>query len=95
MYGLFCAPTKRLPPKKSSSYNDEMDVEAERVVGERVRDLRIERGVSLRKFALENDFNPNVISRIERGDHNITLETLLRLSRALKTTPAELLRGIT
>jgi transcriptional regulator with XRE-family HTH domain len=44
---------------------------------------------------LENDFNPNVISRIERGDHNITLETLLRLSRALKTTPAELLRGIT
>ncbi len=71
-----------------------MDMEAERIVGERVRELRIQSGVSLRQFAAQNDFNPNVLSRIERGDHNITLETLLRLSRALDTTPAELLRGI-
>jgi transcriptional regulator with XRE-family HTH domain len=72
-----------------------METDAERVIGERVRDLRVKLRVSLRQFAAQNDFNPNVISRIERGDHNMTLETLLRLSRALKTTPAELLRGIT
>lgn len=72
-----------------------MDIEVERIVGERVRELRVRSGVSLRQFSAQNDFNPNVISRIERGDHNITLETLLRLSRALDTTPAELLRGIT
>ena len=72
-----------------------MDIEVERIVGERVRELRVRSGVSLRQFSAQNDFNPNVISRIERGDHNITLETLLRLSRALNTTPAELLRGIT
>ena len=71
-----------------------METEAERVIGERVRDLRVKLRVSLRQFAAQNDFNPNVISRIERGDHNMTLETLLRLSRALETTPAELLRGI-
>ena len=72
-----------------------METEAERLIGERVRDLRVKRRVSLLQFAAQNDFNPNVISRIERGDHNMTLETLLRLSRALETTPAELLRGIT
>lgn len=71
-----------------------MATEVERIVGERVRELRIQSGVSLRQFAAQNDFNPNVLSRIERGDHNITLETLLRLSRALDTTPVELLRGI-
>lgn len=71
-----------------------MDIEAEQIVGGRVRDLRVQSGVSLRQFAAQNGFDPNVISRIERGDHNITLGTLMRLSRALDTTPAELLRGI-
>ena len=71
-----------------------MDSKGKRMVGERVRELRVERGVSLRQFASLNSFNPNVLSRIERGDHNITFETLLRLSRALGTTPSELLRNI-
>jgi transcriptional regulator with XRE-family HTH domain len=52
------------------------------------------KGVSLRQFATLHDFNPNVISRIERGDHSITLETLFRLCRALDTTAAEVPRGL-
>lgn len=71
-----------------------METETGRIVGERVRDLRMKRGVSLRQFAVQSGFNPNVLSRIERGDHNVTLETLIRLCRALDTTPAELLRGV-
>jgi transcriptional regulator with XRE-family HTH domain len=70
-----------------------MDTEVGRILGERIRDRRVERGVSLRQFAIQHNFNPNVVSRIERGEHNITLVTLFRLSRALDITPAELLRG--
>lgn len=71
-----------------------MDIEVGRIIGERVRKLRDRQGVSLRQFSTQNDFNPNVISRIERGEHNITLVTLFRLCRALDTTPAKLLRGL-
>lgn len=71
-----------------------METEVRKIVGERVRELRMKNGLSLRKFAADNDFNPNVLSRIERGDHNVTLETLLRLCRALGSTPAEILRGL-
>jgi transcriptional regulator with XRE-family HTH domain len=71
-----------------------MDTEVGRIVGERVRALRIQKGVSLRQFSADHDFNPNVISRVERGEHNVTLVTLFRLCRALESTPAELLRGL-
>ncbi len=71
-----------------------MDTEVGKIVGERVRALRIQKGASLRQFAAENGFNPNVISRVERGEHNITLVTLFRLCRALESTPAELLRDL-
>jgi transcriptional regulator with XRE-family HTH domain len=35
------------------------------------------------------------ISSIERGERNVSLETIVRLSVALDMDPAELLRGIT
>lgn len=76
------------------SYKLVMDEETGRVIGERVRELRMAKGVSLRQFAADHSFNFNVLSRIERGDHNMTLDTVFRLCRALGVTPVELLRGL-
>lgn len=76
------------------SYKSRMDEETGRIIGERVRELRIERGISLRQFSADHDFNFNALSRIERGDHNMTLDTVFRLCRALGVTPVELLRGL-
>lgn len=71
-----------------------MENEVHLAIGQRLRDLRIEKGISLRQFASDHDFHPNVLSRIERGEHNITIGTLFRLGRALDISPAEVLRGL-
>ncbi len=71
-----------------------MDEDIRRAIGARVQVLRTQKGISLRQFATEAGFNPNVLSRIERGDHNMTLETLFRLSRSLGVAPTYLLQGL-
>lgn len=64
------------------------------IIGERIRVLRERTGVSQRAFASQHHFNHNVLSRIERGAHNMTLETLFKVSAALDVSAAELLSGI-
>ena len=64
------------------------------IIGERIRVLRERTGISLRAFASQHDFNPNVLSRIERGAHNMTLDTLFKVASALEVSAAKLLRGI-
>lgn len=63
-------------------------------IGDRVRLLRMGKGLTLRQFAQQAGFNPNVLSRIERGEHNMTLVTLFRLSRSLGVAPEKLLMGL-
>lgn len=40
-----------------------------------------------------SDVHPVELSRIEHGKRDVRVSTLLRLARALETTPEELLRG--
>ena len=68
--------------------------EVARIVGARIRDLREKTGMSLRGFAEHGGLNYNVLSRIERGEQNLTLATLFKIAGLLKTTPARLLRGL-
>jgi len=76
------------------SYNSSMVDEVARIVGARIRDLREKTGMSLRGFAEHGGLNYNVLSRIERGEQNLTLATLFKIAGLLKTTPARLLRGL-
>jgi transcriptional regulator with XRE-family HTH domain len=64
------------------------------VLGQRIADARRRTGMSLRAFAAQAAFNPNVLSRIERGDHNMTIATLFRLAHHLNVSPSILLRGL-
>jgi transcriptional regulator with XRE-family HTH domain len=52
-------------------------------VGERVRALRHERGLSLRALAQLCELSPNTISLIERGETSPSVSTLHRLATAL------------
>lgn len=52
-------------------------------VGSRVRDLRNQRGLSLRALAELCDLSPNTISLIERGITSPSVSTLQRLATAL------------
>jgi transcriptional regulator with XRE-family HTH domain len=52
--------------------------------GKNLKKLRIERGFSTRKFAIEADISTSSLARLEAGQTNPSLATLLKLADALK-----------
>jgi transcriptional regulator with XRE-family HTH domain len=63
-------------------------------LGQRLRDLRHERGWSQEDFAERVPVHRTYIGGIERGERNITVLVLNRLAQALELGPDELLRGL-
>lgn len=70
------------------------DSPALRRLGGRVRALRQERGLSQERLAHEAGLHRTYISQVERGDRNVAVLNLLRLSRALQVDPARLVAGL-
>lgn len=62
--------------------------------GSNVRALRVEKGWTQEDLADRSGLTSVQISRVERGAREIRLTTLLRLLKALETTPAKLLDGL-
>lgn len=62
-------------------------------LGRAVRRYREKTGLSQEQFAFEVELDRTYVSGIERGVRNPTVATLLRLTAALGTTPAGLLRS--
>lgn len=54
-------------------------------IGQRLRDMRAERGLSIRDLAKKSGLNVNTLSMIENGKTSPSLETLQQLSFALET----------
>ncbi|MFV8374735.1 helix-turn-helix domain-containing protein [Flavobacterium sp. GSP11] len=57
--------------------------------GERLGEIKKQKGLSYRKIAENCDLDASFISKIEKGSENITLETILNLSYGLKIQPKE------
>lgn len=51
--------------------------------GKNLQKLRIEKGFSTRKFADEAEISASTLGRLEAGETNPTLTTLLKLGEAL------------
>ncbi|MFR1671356.1 MAG: helix-turn-helix domain-containing protein [Candidatus Gastranaerophilaceae bacterium] len=47
--------------------------------------------ISLNKFALENNIEPAALSRMENLKQGIKIESLIKIAKGFKMTPAELL----
>ena len=62
------------------------------VVGRRVRSLREAQGFSQESFAARCNLHRTYIGGIERGERNITLETLQTIAHALNVSPVDLLK---
>jgi XRE family transcriptional regulator, aerobic/anaerobic benzoate catabolism transcriptional regulator len=60
-------------------------------LGRRTRDLRHERGLTLRSLAQRSGLSARFLVQVEAGEGNISVKNLALLSRALGTTPAALL----
>lgn len=63
-------------------------------VGQVIRELRTQAGLSQEALAHEAGIDRSYIGGIERGEHNMTLINLLRISRCLKISVNELLRRV-
>jgi len=59
--------------------------------GERVRDLRKERGLSQEELAFKADLHRTYIGMIERAEKNITLVNVEKLANALELSVNDLL----
>lgn len=61
-------------------------------IGHAIRSLRVERGYGQERFARHARLDRSYFGAIERGEHNVTYETLLKIADGLEVSPSELLR---
>lgn len=66
----------------------------QKAFGERVRKLRLERGLSQEKFAFKIGIHRTYIGMVERAERNVTLSTVYKIAQALDMTISELLSNI-
>lgn len=72
-----------------------MDPESnQRTFGDNVRRERVRRGLTLAALAAAAEIQDSEIGRLERGQRDPRLTTILRLAKGLGITPGELLQGI-
>ena len=62
--------------------------------GLRVRQLRLERGLSQEDLAETADLHRNYVSQIEGGRRNVSLLNILKLAHGLKVSPAKLIEPL-
>lgn len=61
-----------------------------KLIGEQIRNIRKEKGMTQEALANECGFQYSYISDIERGERNISIETLEKIIGALDVIPAEI-----
>ncbi|HKW74464.1 MAG TPA: helix-turn-helix transcriptional regulator [Terriglobales bacterium] len=65
-----------------------------RRLGERIRKLRDKKGWSQEEFADSCEVNRSYMGRIERGELNLTLDTVKKVAEGLGISVSTLLKGI-
>lgn len=65
-----------------------------REVGRRIAARRRALGLSQERLAAKARMDRTAIGKIERAERGLTVATLLRLARALGTSPSRLLEGL-
>ncbi len=82
--------------KKSKGRGSLLDEQEEtrKKIGARIRQMREETGLSQERFANTHGIDRTQVSRLERGESNFELNTLVIIIRALDTTLPEFFAGI-
>ena len=65
-----------------------------RILGENIRALRRDLGMSQETLAEKAELHPNYIGDIERGEENVSVDALMRIAGALKASLTDVVRGL-
>jgi transcriptional regulator with XRE-family HTH domain len=57
--------------------------ETSRILGKRIVELRRKQKMSQSRVCTESNIDPSTLSRLERGDLNVTLSTLCKIAHSL------------
>ena len=60
-------------------------------LGKFIKNKRLLTGIILNKFAIENDIEPAILSRIENLKQDIKMGVLVKIAKGFNLTPAEIL----
>lgn len=66
----------------------------EKIVAERLCELRLENDLTQEQLAQASGIDRKTVNRIENGHFSPNLSTLIRVCKALKVKPSEVLEGI-
>lgn len=69
------------------------DADVKSLFGNRVRQLRKDKGWSQEEFAHHVGLDRSYMGGVERGERNLSLENICLIARALGVPPAELFQG--
>ena len=61
------------------------------MLGETIRRIRIDLGVSQEGLALKAELDRSYVGGVERGEHNLSFMNLVKIAESLGLTPSELL----
>ncbi|MCL1078617.1 XRE family transcriptional regulator [Parashewanella spongiae] len=61
---------------------------------EKLRSLRTKKNISQEKLAKLTKIDRSYMGRVDRGEVNLTFDTLLKIAKALECQPAELMPHI-
>ena len=67
---------------------------AQKLFGRRVRKVRLKCGYSQEELAELSGLHRTYVGSVERGERNISLQNIVLLARALRTTASQLVRDI-
>jgi transcriptional regulator with XRE-family HTH domain len=71
-----------------------MPATPQQYLGIKVRLLRERLNLSQEDLAAASHLHRTYVGSVERGERNVSLINILRLARALRTTPSKLLQGL-
>lgn len=64
------------------------------MLGEKIKKLRKEKGISQEKFALSIEMDRTYYSTVENGKRNISIQNLNKIAKGLDISISELLEGV-